>query len=270
MNIAENRRPLVQVAVLVALAALMAGVVWFAASSGNHDRDVAPPTTTGATSNDGTSDQGDGEGSKRLVPASAPDNSADGVNGVKGVVLPHGEDVVDGLPVQFPYSDLGAVAVDAQVATSTIGFDYDQAAALAEVYAAPEDLAIFQQRSRDAVALARRQAGAPTNGAVPPPASYAATPIAFTVDEIETDYSTDYYVVNLLSYITLTTTSGKTGDYLYAGTQLVRWIDGDWKLVQGSAADNEQLLNQNQPAAAAPGTAKYRKAGWITLSEDSQ
>ena len=173
---------------------------------------------------------------------------------------------VDGHPVRFPATDLGAVALQVEVAKAQVGFDYDQAAAVAGLYANPEDKATFEQRARDAVALRRQQAGVPKEGDVPPPASYAVTPIAYTLEELDTGY----YAVNLLSYVTLTTANGKVSDGLYAGTQLMRWLEvdgvGDWRLVQGSDEDIEHLVSTGQPQAVAPGTPEYKQAGWIPIN----
>jgi len=72
--------------------------------------------------------------------------------------------------------------------------------------------------------------------------------------------------VNLLSYVTLTTADGQVKDSLYAGTQLMRWLDGDWRLVQGSEADIEHLVSEGQPQAVAPGTPEFEKAGWIRIN----
>ena len=91
------------------------------------------------------------------------------------------------------------------------------------------------------------------------------TPIAYTLEELDTGY----YAVNLLSYVTLTTANGKVKDGLYAGTQLMRWleVDGrDWRLVQGSAADIQHLVSEGQPKAVAPGTPEFEKAGWIRIN----
>lgn len=253
MSISENRRPIVQLIVLVAVACAVAGVVWVVAHGG--DDAAADPEPDGSPT--ATAAHQSGPESEQMAPDTAPKD---------GVALPEGDSQVDGYPVKFPYSDLGAVAVDVQVAKSQVGFDYDQAATIASVYAAPEDRAVFEQRSLDAVKLARKQAGVPAQGEVPAPASYAVTPIAFTVEQLDTDY----YVVNLLSYITLTTVDGKSRDTLYAGTQLVRWVDGDWKLVRGTDQELEQLVEEGQPQAAAPDTPEYQKAGWIALNGEPQ
>jgi hypothetical protein len=248
MNTYENRPRVMPLAILAAIALLVAGVAWFVARGDDAAADSQQPDETSSTET-GVSEQ--------LVPQTPPKD---------GVVLPQGASQVDGHPVQFPYTDLGAVAVQAEVAKGQVGFDYDQATAIAGIYAATDDKATFEQRSRDAVALRRKQAGVPAEGEVPAPASYAVTPVAFTVEELDTDY----YVVNLLSYITLTTTEGKVSDFLYAGTQLVRWTDGDWKLVQGTGAVYQQLIDEGQPQAVAPGTPEFGQAGWIPIDGEPQ
>ncbi len=244
MSTYENRPRIMPLAILAAIALLVAGVVWFVARGDDAAAGSQQPGATPSTQ--------PGQESEQLAPKTPPKD---------GVVLPQGASQVDGYPVQFPYTDLGAVAVQAEVAKGQVGFDYDQATAIAGIYAAPEDKATFEQRSRDAVALRRKQAGVSAEGEVPAPASYAVTPVAFTVEELDTDY----YVVNLLSYVTLTTAEGKVSDFLYAGTQLVRWTDGDWKLVQGSGAEYQQLINEGQPQAVAPGTPEFEQAGWIPI-----
>ena len=87
------------------------------------------------------------------------------------------------------------------------------------------------------------------------------TPIAYTLEELDTGY----YAVNLLSYVTLTTAGGQVKDSLYAGTQLMRWLDGDWRLVQGSEADIEHLVSEGQPQAVAPGTPEF---GYLCVFDD--
>ena len=248
----ESRTTLLRVGVLVAIAALVATVVWLGARGRADDNGGTDPASGGSSQ---------AEGQNVSVEQVAPDTAP-----ADGVVIPTGAEVVDGHPIRFPATDLGAVALQVEVAKAQLGFDYDQAAAVAGLYAAPEDKAVFEQRARDAVALRRQQAGVPKEGDVPPPASYAVTPIAYTLEELDTGY----YAVNLLSYVTLTTANGKVSDGLYAGTQLMRWteVDGvaDWRLVQGSDEDINHLVSQGQPQAVAPGTPEYKQAGWIPIN----
>lgn len=248
----ESRTALLRVGVLVAIAVLVATAVWLGAR-GRTDDNSGMDTTSASQAGQ----QGQNVSVDRVAPESAP---------ADGVVIPTGAGQVDGYPTRFPQTDLGAVALQVEVAKAQVGFDYDQAAAVAGLYANPEDKATFEQRARDAVALRRQQAGVPKEGDVPPPASYAVTPIAYTLEELDTGY----YAVNLLSYVTLTTATGKVSDGLYAGTQLMRWLEvdgvGDWRLVQGSDEDIEHLVSTGQPQAVAPGTPEYKQAGWIPIN----
>ena len=207
-----SRSNLQRIGALVAIACLVATAVWLGARGRTGD-DVAGSdnTTSDLTSSTQPS------GVEQTAPETAP---------IGGVVIPGGADQADGYPTGFPQTDLGAVALQIEVAKAQVGFDYDQAVTVAGLYADPADKAVFEERARDAVALRRQQAGVGKDGDVPAPASYAVTPIAYTLEEL----GTDYYAVNLLSYLTLTTADGEVKDGLYAGTQLMRWLRGRWCL----------------------------------------
>ena len=258
----ESRTTLLRVGVLAVIAALVATAVWLGARGRTDDDSGADKTPRDSSSQ--TGQQG------RNVSVDQVDQVAPEAAPADGVVIPTGADQVDGYPTRFPQTDLGAVALQVEVAKAQIGFNYDQAVAVAGLYANPEDKAVFEQRARDAVALRRQQAGVAKEGDVPPPASYAVTPIAYTLEELDTGY----YAVNLLSYVTLTTANGKVSDGLYAGTQLMRWLEvdgvGDWRLVQGSTADVEHLVSTGQPKAVAPGTPESKQAGWIPINGTPQ
>lgn len=250
---------LARIAVLVLIALLAATAVWLGTRSGN---DTETGTGSSANQTGGATSSNQGTGSERVAPPNA------GSAPSAGVSLPAGSSQTDGYPTGFPYTDLGAVALQVELAKAQLGFDYAQAASVAEIYADPAAQTVFEQRSHDAVALRRKQAGVPAEGEVPAPASYAVTPVAYTLEELDTDY----YAVNLLSYITLTSIDGESRDGLYAGTQLVRWLadpeadnGGDWKVVAGTTDDIDKLLAQGQPPAVAPETAEFRQAGWIML-----
>lgn len=185
----------------------------------------------------------------------------------EGVILPEARDHLDGYPTGFPHSDLGAAAAQAAIARAQIGFDYDQAAQVADIYAAPEAREILQERARAAVELRRDQAGVPTQGEVPAPASYALTPLAFTLEEL----AADYFAISLLSYASMTQVDGTVTDFLYTGTQLLRWVEDDWKVVQGSDADIKRLHGAGRPPpAAAPGTPEFEQARWILIDAEIQ
>lgn len=244
----DSRATLVRIGILVAIACMVATVVWLGART--RADDSGGPDTTGG---DNSSQTVENASVEQVAPDTAP---------ADGVVIPTGDDQVDGYPTGFPATDLGAVALQVELAKAQLGFDYDQAVTVARLYANPEDKAVFEERSRAAVALRRQQAGVAKEGDVPAPASYAVTPVAYTLEQLDTGY----YAVNLLSYVTLTTADGQVKDSLYAGTQLMRWRDGDWRLVQGSEADIEHLVSEGQPQAVAPGTPEFEKAGWIRIN----
>ncbi|GAB2863503.1 hypothetical protein [Nocardioides pacificus] len=254
-SMGESRPIVLRVGVLVAIAALVSTAVWLGARGRVDDAGGADNASGVFSSQPGQQRQSDSI--DRVAPETMPAND---------VVIPTGNSEVGGYPTRFPQTDLGAVALQVEVAKAQVGFDYDQAVAVAGLYADPADEAVFEQRARDAVALRRQQAGVPKEGDVPPPASYAVTPIAYTLEEVDTGY----YAVNLLSYVTLTTANGTVSDVLYAGTQLLRWleVDGvsDWRLARGSSEDIAHLVAEGQPEAAAPGTAEFEQAGWVRIS----
>jgi hypothetical protein len=254
MTDSNSRSNLLRIGALVAIACLVATAVWLGARG---RADGSGKTTAG----DPASSSTQSSGVEQIAPETAPTD---------GVVIPGGADQANGYPSGFPQTDLGAVALQIEVAKAQIGFDYDQAVTVAGLYADPADKAVFEERARDAVALRRQQAGVPKDGDVPAPASYAVTPIAYTLEEL----GTDYYAVNLLSYVTLTTADGEVKDGLYAGTQLMRWLEvdgvGDWRLVQGSSEDIEHLVQQGQPQAVAPNTAEFKQAGWVPINGAAQ
>lgn len=249
----DSRSTLLRVAALVAIAWLVATAVWFGARGRTGDDGGGNDKTTFSDPVSSTQSGQRAAEVEQVAPDTAPTD---------GVVIPTGADLVNGYPTKFPQTDLGAVALQIEVAKAQVGFDYDQAVTVAGLYADPDDKAVFEERARDAVALRRQQAGVPKDGDVPAPASYAVTPIAYTLEEL----GTDYYAVNLLSYITLTTADGEVKDGLYAGTQLMKWLNGDWRLVQGSAEDIQHLLEAGQPQAVAPDTPEFKRTGWVPIN----
>lgn len=265
---------------LVVIACLMATAVWFGArdrtgddTDGNYAASKAV-TGTGNTKF-GSTIPGRTESMQSVVEQVAPEAAP-----TDGVVIPAGTDQVNGYPTKFPPTDLGAVALQIEVAKAQVGFDYDQAVTVAGLYANPEDRAVFEERARAAVDLRRQQAGIARNaiakhgisrnGGVPAPASYAVTPVAYTLQQL----GADFYAVNLLSYVTLTTVAGEVKDGLYAGTQLMRWLEADgswdWRLVEGSPEDIRHLLEEGQPQAVAPDTPGFQRAGWVRISGASR
>ncbi len=247
---------------VIALAVITAAAMWLltrphiTGSDGSSARSRPGAQISAATS-------GHAPASRRESPRTSPE---------EGVVLPGGSKLVNGLPTRFPYTDLGAVATQVAVSRAQIGFDYDTAITAVRTYATTQESAVFVERARLAIGERCKAAGVPTNvpagGEAPAPASYAVTPVAYHLQQL----GTDYYAVTLLSYITLTTTSGTSKDGFYSGTQLVRWVrtkaGGDWKLTQGSNADVRKVLDADRPKPAAPGSETFKSEGWIQLNAE--
>ncbi len=259
-----DARPMwTRAAVLIALAvaAAVAAAVWMLTRPQSTDSGD-PSTSSHHTEHDSqTSEAGSsgGSASRQESPRTAP---------TEGVVLPRGAGQVNGLATKFLYTDLGSVATQVGVSRAQIGFDYETAITAVRSYAAPGQTSVFEQRARLAVAERRRAAGVPAAGEAPAPASYAVTPVAYHLQQLDTDY----YAVTLLSYITFTTTGGRSKDGFYAGTQLVKWIEseseGDWKLTAGTKDDVRQVLDADRPKPAAPGTAQFTSEGWVGLNAE--
>jgi len=179
----------------------------------------------------------------------------------EGVVLPAGTGQVAGYPVGFPHTDLGAVAAQAALNQAQIGFDYDQAATVIDVYAAPQDRGVLESRAREAVSYRRTKLAVPLNGAAPAPAAFALTPYAFQLQQLDADC----YAVTVLNLASTTDTTGEVRNIYYSGTQIVRWSDRDWKVVAGTPAEQQQVIDQQQPPAVGPNDPQFRQAGWIKI-----
>ncbi len=183
-----------------------------------------------------------------------------------GEVLPAGTATADGYQVGFPNTDLGAAAAAVEITRAQVGFDYDQAATVARTYAAPDDVEVLTTRAREAVSYRRQQLGVPITdtgtGDVAAPAAFALTPFAFQVQEMDPGS----YAVTVLSLASTTTAQGRLRNVYYAGTQLVGWVDDDWKAVAGNTEQRRRLLSRQAPAAVGPNDPQFRRAGWIRIT----
>lgn len=235
-----TRFPLRSAVVLLVVAAVTAVTVGVFADR-NHDADAADAAPTIDT-----------RAEARAVPAAGAAAASS---------LPAGSHQVDGLPTGFPHDELGAVATAVAATRAQIGFDPGQAAAVAGVYAAPTERVAFEDLAWNAVGNRREQAGLSPTQEPPAPTAYAATPLAYTVNEV----APDQYAVHLLSWITLTSTTAEVKDHLYVGTQLLTWSD-DWRLTMPTA-DLRGDLAEQQPPATTPGTEAFGRAGWVLIED---
>lgn len=178
-----------------------------------------------------------------------------------GVVLPVGTTTTGGHQVGFPHTDLGAVAAAVAITRAQVGFDYGQAATVARAYAAPDDIEVLTTRAREAVGYRRQQAGVARTGRVRAPAAFTLTPFAFQAVQLDHGCS----AVTVLSLASSTTTRGRIRNTSYAGTQLVCWVDDDWRAVAGSTVDR-RLLSRQPPTAVSPNVPRFRAGGWVTIT----
>jgi len=252
----QQRRPLRPTIVLAAVAGAV--VVILMAAGLFSDSDSGGQTGQAGPTNEVTSP------STTPLAAGAASEAAP----ADQVMLPVGSDQVDGYPVGFPHTDLGAAATLVEFNRAQIGFDYDQSAAIARVYAAPDDPDAVEARSSEAVANRRQQLGVPATGDPAAPAAFALTPFAFTIDELDTDY----YAVTVLNLATTTNTNGEVRNLYYSGTQLVRWIStgqgesGDWKVAEPSAEDAEQVASLPRLQGLGPTDPQFAESGWIAIT----
>lgn len=210
------------------------------------------------------SGQGRGQGSAARAAADGGpvDRTLPVVPPTGGVVLPVGNTTAAGYQVGFPNTDAGAVAAAVEITRAQVGFDYDQADTVARTYAAPDDVEMLTTRARAAVGYRRQKLGVAGTGGVAAPSAFALTPFAFQALEMDPGC----YAVTVLSLASTTTARGRLRNVYYAGTQLVGWIDDDWKAIAGSTEQRRRLLSRQPPSAVGPNDPQFRRAGWITIT----
>ena len=74
------------------------------------------------------------------------------------------------------------------------------------------------------------------------------------------------YAVTVLSLASTTTVRGRVRNVYYAGTQLLGWVDDDWKGVAGSTGQRRRLLRRPVLAAVGPNDPEFRRAGWTRIT----
>lgn len=239
---------------ILALVAAVAVYAITAAANGNtagQETDDQPHTRTEATNE--TEEEPEAR-SEQVAPETPP---ADGVE------LPTGSTTTEGLPTGFPYTDLGAVAMQVHLTTTEGAFDYDQSARTARVYASPELAIDLDAAVHRAVSQRRTEAGLPADGEPVAPASYVITPMAFTVAELEPDL----YAVTLLSIHSTTTVDGEVTHTWHTEVGLSDWVEGDWKAVTGEGLDLdlEQIAADHLHPARGPDSPEFAEVGWIPI-----
>ena len=196
--------------------------------------------------------------------------------------LPVGASSHDGHPVGFPRTEAGAASMVVELSRAQIGLDYEAALKTIRVYSAPEDHAFFDELATSAITQRRTDLGVPVEadggGEVNAPIGYAETPVGYQIEA----YGEDLYLVSVLSEVTATTANGQVSRSTYVGQQLVTWTrnisanassgrdgGGDWRLVEPTPTEREELFASPIPVAAPLGTSQFKRAGWIPLVDPS-
>ncbi len=173
--------------------------------------------------------------------------------------LVQGRELVNGVYVGYPHSTQGAVSAGAEYLTQ-IGstLDPDRSAAVARLGAAPSYTDAPEQVAQGTV-IARRRAGLPASGPVPPGVSVELTPVQYQLRNPTPDKVT----VLFLGDYTQTTANGTSQVSLGVWPVQMIWAAADWKLLPGHPGARYTSLRADpgSPAAAAKGWQDLEPAG---------
>jgi hypothetical protein len=219
-----------------AVVALVTGVVaLLTAHSGSHTRTPAPASSTAST-----------------APSPSPTG---GLGIVPTTVLPNPSRVIDGVPVGYPHTEMGAVSAAAHFLGVLDTFDPQAAQKQAQIMADPDYSEVFGVEVRNAGEQARKTAGLPPDGESDPGNNSTTQPRAFQ-DHQDTP---DRVLVWLLSDSDITVNGVVAHSEAVSGAVMV-WTQDDWKL---SVVDDPPAT---APQSATPGTAQAVSEGWRTLA----
>jgi hypothetical protein len=189
----------------------------------------------------------------------APTSTASGVYIAPAnfVSLPQGSRRLNGLPVGFPHTPQGAVAMAVASATATWTDDAAANSAAARVYSAPGQV---DQQAADAAAGAaalRKTFGLPATGPLPAGATLSTWPIGVQWKVLDVDTVQVSFEVRELS-------SPGTGQpatsRIQATTGLMGWTtSGDWKIIETEP--------MSVPTPYDLGTDGFNSAGWIAIQQ---
>ncbi|TDT93347.1 hypothetical protein EDD99_8157 [Streptomyces sp. 846.5] len=191
--------------------------------------------------------------------AAAPTSTASGtfVPPAQYVALPQASHTVDGLPMGWPHTPQGAIAMVVQHVTSNWTADPVADSKAARAYAPPGQA---DQQAADAAAGAqalRKAFGLPATGPLPAGASFTAWPIGVQWKALDAD-------TVQMSVLVRESSSPGTGQpavtRVAVTTAMANWTTaGDWKVIES-------------PPTALPtpydlGTSGFNDAGWIALQQ---
>jgi hypothetical protein len=164
--------------------------------------------------------------------------------------------VKSGVPVGYQHSQQGAVAAAAnyaRVLSSTMILDRSKRRAAIEALAAPEALARQQRAWDQAVALLSKGLGATGGAAQDGTVLLRAVPVGWRLEEYTGDRATvAIWVTSVLGALGGSPEGVPVREAWGTSTVELRWVDGDWKLLNTTNTDGPRpIADSATPTAAA-------------------
>jgi hypothetical protein len=253
---AAQRRMRILVIVLAAAVVLLAGIVVSLVAGGSGDGADPSPAPTGSPAGN---DNGGPDDDPGYDPAETTQPPSDYAAPDEWVQLPTGSGMEEGLPVGFPQTSEGAVAM--VVSSTRTGWTWDvaQAESGARVYVNADEREDALAMVDGSVRAVREYVGIAQNGPIPEGAALNAAPIGVQWEELE-DGSVR---VSTLTRVTFTPGGGEpTTNHLHTTVNDAVWEDGDWQVHSVPA---EVVQDVTDPADI--GSEEFNSLGWIAIQE---
>jgi hypothetical protein len=164
-------------------------------------------------------------------------------------------EVVSGVPVGYQHSEKGAVAAAANYATvlsSTLILDRSKRRAAIEALAAPEALARQQRAWDQAVVLLRKGLGVTDGAAQDGTVLLRAVPVGWRLEEYTGNRATvAIWVTSVLGALGGSPDGVPVREAWGTTTVELRWVDGDWKLLDTTNTDGPRPIADSATPTAA-------------------
>lgn len=202
--------------------------------------------------------KGGGTSSQEPLPEQTEVEGDDYDEPAEWVELPKGKSEEKGLPVKFPHTPEGAMAMLASSSRGGTTWDTDLAVKNAEVYAHPEDDYAVEAAKESAVG-ARVHVGVPRKGELPKGASLSSWPIAVQWEKLSDDQVRGHVLVRLR--YTPSSDEHETTEVMTI-TSDAAWVDGDWKF-----QPTNPEVHEKAPEPWDLGSVEFSDEGWVAIQE---
>ncbi|MGW8847978.1 hypothetical protein ACWGNE_09355 [Streptomyces xiamenensis] len=260
---AVQRRMRILVVVLCAVVAVLTGVIIGVLATGGGSENTSGAGTGQEWQAPQDEDTDTAEPSPGFQPPKQVDPPASYTHPDEWVRLPAGTGEENGLPVSFPQSPEGAVAMAAASTRNAWSWDPARVEAGLVTYMSEDEQGIDVSEASELADLAAREmrvyTGLPETGDIPDDATLLGWPIGVRWEEIDADTVRVYMLVR----VTFTPGDGaQTQTHLHSTVNDVVWEHGDWK---GRSVTPE--VAQSGPEVAEIGSVEFNEAGWIAIQE---